>query len=655
MISVSVIPIVRGLPKDTLSYFSSFDIREGDLVVVMIGSREVTALVVEVRPIETTKLSLKKERFKMKKVIRALGPSPFSSALFTTAKRSALHFLTSTSSMLGLLLPLTLIDETLSAKSPTVARSTHELPQSEKCVLELPTDERRSLYRTLVREAFARNESCMIIAPTIIECIRIEQEVARGIGEYVYTLHSQLANPVIKKMIGEILSKTHPVLIIATPSFSTIPRRDLRTIILERESSSDYRTFDRNQIDWRVLLEILAEELHVRFILADTLLRFETLYRHQLKEFVELRPLTIAPREQKTFSIVNMLDDEATIKDKNKFKVFSSKTGKQIADSLRQRKHVFVLTHRKGLATTTLCQDCGHICACGRCGSPLVLYTDKIITKQKNQSATIKKVEERYFMCNRCRIVERANFACPYCKSWNLKEYGLGNERIIDELKKDFGDERVFPFDQSTIKTIRARELFIKKFYETEGGILVGTEQAIPYLKDIATVVVVSIDSMFSLPIYVVVEKALRLILLLRALAIDACIVQTRAPDNKVLTDIERSAYPKIIRDDLEERKELHYSPFVTTVRFIFKNNAPLTDELIQHPYVVELNTFAFNEVIRGKYISGTCVMVRIPTPYWEALMTLPPSPESMRCREMLIEMAQEALSTTINPEGLIQ
>jgi primosomal protein N' len=99
-------------------------------------------------------------------------------------------------------------------------------------------------------------------------------------------------------------------------------------------------------------------------------------------------------------------------------------------------------------------------------------------------------------------------------------------------------------------------------------GFLVGSEQAIPYLKDIATVIVVSIDSIFSLTLYTVVEKVLRLILILRTLATDACIVQTRAPDNTVLTDIERSAYPKIIRDDLEARRELHYSPYVTTVRF---------------------------------------------------------------------------------------
>jgi primosomal protein N' (replication factor Y) len=473
MISVSVIPIVRGLPKDTLSYFSSLDIHEGDLVVVMIGNREVTALVVEVRPIETSKLSLKKERFQMKKVIRLLGPSPFAHAVFATAKRASTHFLTSMSTMLGLLLPRYVLDEALAQKRPAKLKPSIELPQSEKCVLQLPYKERKSLYRTLVREAFARNESCMIIAPTIIECLRTKEEVARGIDEYVYTLHSQMTGPTIKKMLKEILKSTHPVLIIATPSFSTIPRDDIRTIIIERESSSEYRTLDRNHIDWRTILEMLAEELHIRCIIADTLLRFETLYRHQLRELVELRPLAIAPREQKTFSIVNMVHDEGETKRKGSFKIFSELSLTQIQESLKMRKHVFVLTHRKGLATTTLCQDCGHICACARCGSPLVLYKGKV-PKVASQSSTIKKVEERYFMCNHCRIVERSNFACPYCKSWNLKEYGFGNERIVDELKMKFGSEQVFSFDQSSIKTIHARDLFIKKFYEAEGGIFGG-------------------------------------------------------------------------------------------------------------------------------------------------------------------------------------
>ena len=81
------------------------------------------------------------------------------------------------------------------------------------------------------------------------------------------------------------LKNDKPVLIIATGSFLSIPRHDIRTIIVERENSHAYRTLGRPYLDIRKFAELLAKEIGSEIIFGDLMLRSETLKRFLIDAF----------------------------------------------------------------------------------------------------------------------------------------------------------------------------------------------------------------------------------------------------------------------------------------------------------------------------------------------------------------------------------
>ena len=70
---VSVIPIARGIGRETLTYFTARDVKEGMLVSVPLRARKVPALVLGVREGTADKTDIKAADFVLKKMGESKG------------------------------------------------------------------------------------------------------------------------------------------------------------------------------------------------------------------------------------------------------------------------------------------------------------------------------------------------------------------------------------------------------------------------------------------------------------------------------------------------------------------------------------------------------------------------------------------------------
>ena len=70
---------------------------------------------------------------------------------------------------------------------------------------------------------------------------KIALELGRGIEKYVFVLSGKMPKKKIMEEWKKIAEEKHPVLIIATKSFLSLPRRDFGAIIMDQESSSAYK------------------------------------------------------------------------------------------------------------------------------------------------------------------------------------------------------------------------------------------------------------------------------------------------------------------------------------------------------------------------------------------------------------------------------
>jgi primosomal protein N' (replication factor Y) len=409
-------------------------------------------------------------------------------------------------------------------------------------------------------------------------------------------------------MYNSAISENHPILIIGTGIFMSIPRHDIKTIILEHESSDVYKQISRPYIDIRSFAEVLSSIQKTKLIFGDTLLRPETIYRHEQGELGEiLSPLYRLPQTER--QVVVDMKEEVDEKGKKVFTIISNTAKKMIDTAISDNKSVFLFSVRKGLAPITVCNDCGNTLLCPSCSTPIVLYGSKQLTATKTTTP-------RIFMCNKCGRKEKTEISCPKCSSWNLTPLGIGTDKVYEEIKSLYSKVKIIQIDKGSTPTSKEAKDAITQFNKTPGSILIGTEMVFSYLQDeVHSSAVISLDGLFSIPSFNITQKILHIIEKLHSITSNNLIIQTRMPENKILQYILSGNVLPLCREDLKERKDFGYPPYKRLIKITFEGSTKETEkartfiENILGNYEPQIFS-AFVSRIKGQYITNTVIKV---------------------------------------------
>lgn len=647
MYIVTVIPIQKNPFKEYLTYFSSAIIPLGSIVSIPIRSRIIDAIVINIDEARNIKSDIKNADYQLKKIIKVKGDSPFNKSFFIACQKIKKYTVSNTGVVIKSLFPSPFFENINKLKeraksiedgSPNASQEAfRENIKHEKLIFQATPSDRLAFYRTLIREAFAKKESIFMCVPNHYDIDHFNKELARGIEKYVFTFHSDMTKKNLINMYNKAISESHPILIIGTGIFLSIPRHDIKTIILEHESSDTYKQIAKPYIDIRTFAEILSSIQKTKLILGDTLLRPETLYRHDQGEFGEISPpLYRLPQTER--QIVVDMKEEVDEKGKKIFTIISKATKKMIDVAVSSNKSVLLFSVRKGLAPITVCNDCGNTLLCPNCSIPIVLYGTRQITATKSTTP-------RIFMCNKCGRKEKTEVRCPKCSSWNLTPLGIGTDRVYEEIKNLYTKVKVIQIDKETTPTPKEAKSAIIEFGKNPGSILIGTEMVFSYLLDeVYSSAVISLDGLFSIPSFNITQKTLHIIEKLHYITTTNLIIQTRMPENKILQYILSGNVLPLCRLDLEERKDFGYPPFKRLIKITFEGTASDTEkarnfiEKILNNYEPQIFS-AFISKIRNQYITNTVIKInpnfwpliesdnkKIDETLYKTLSSLPPS-----------------------------
>ena len=162
------------------------------------------------------------------------------------------------------------------------------------------------------------------------------------------------------------LRSKHPVLIIATGIFLSIPRNDIGTIIVERENSRAYKQFARPFIDIKVSAEFFAEQKKAQIIFGDLPLKIETMWRYHEGQLDEFSPPKLRTIRGATQTLIDMKDIKH--QKAGHFEIISDELKNLISSAIDGPpppaggggENIFVFTVRRGLSPSTICRDCGN-------------------------------------------------------------------------------------------------------------------------------------------------------------------------------------------------------------------------------------------------------------------------------------------------------
>lgn len=619
MFIITVAPIKRGIPVDELSYFTSEDVLSGALVTVPLRGRQTPALVIRSIPAATAKSEIKRAEFALKKLDRIHAKHFFRKEFIEACEKTANYFATTTGAVIHSTFPNALI---LSKKVTALSAPQEEIEKpkrhGERYIFQAEDEERRAAYKSHIREVFARNRSCYFILPSVQDIEHTYAGLEKGIQEYTFILHGGLSKKELERRWEQITTMTHPVLIIGTPLFLAIPRYDIGSIILERESASAYMLQGRPFIDLRYFAEMFATAIGADIILGDLFLRTETLYRKETGEAEALqRPKYRLPSraQQEIVDMRSSGEQPAT----GKVAICSARLVEILEDVRAKGTQCFILGVRRGFAPMTVCGDCGTVVACERCSAPMVIH-------KKNQSSvpsprsSVKpgtETSSNVFLCHRCGFEKDTEILCSRCGGWRLTALGIGITQAQEAIMRRFPGAPIFRIDRDVIKNHKEAKAIVEKFYQTPGSILIGTEMAIPYLTlPLFAVAILSVNSLLTIPDFRMGERIFRLLLILREKAREHFLIQTRDPNIPLFTLATEGNIGEFLRTELDQRHRLGYPPFSTLLKFTHEGKkqegAAIMNEIEKTFGAYHPVTFpSFIARVKGKY--RTNALLKIP------------------------------------------
>lgn len=569
---VTVLPLEKGIFKTDLTYFTAKDIKNGSIVSVPIRNKKILALVISCQDVSNEKSGIKNMSFKLKKIDEIKKYSIFKNEFLESAFVLSSYFVSPKNSGIISLIPSIFREkydeiekfsnnnQDLPVQTGTI--NTSQNIKTEKLLFQANLEDRLSFYKTLIRGYFAQKKSVFIVLPTEYDLEIFYQSLSRGIENFTFLMHGGLKSKNIIKNYEQIINSSHGVLILGTTQFLSIPRADLGVIIVEHENSTAYKMIPRPHFDLRVFAELYASKINAKFILGDTLLRYETIARKEIDGFNEVYPMSFRTNFDGKIEILERNNKE---KD-SEFRILNDEIVEKIEDNLKNKKNIFIFSLRKGLATYTICKDCNETINCEKCLAPLVLYFSR-------------DGKKRMFICNKCNTGKDSETKCPNCGSWNLMPLGIGTETIFEEIKNKFPKNKIFKLDKESVKTSKEAENIIKEFEKpaspsqggNQGSILVGTEMAFFYLKEKVNLsIIASFDSLWSIPNYKISEKIIQLLLSIQEKTEKRIIIQTKNKNDSAILAFKSENLLPFVREELEDRKNLNYPPFKRFIKITF-------------------------------------------------------------------------------------
>lgn len=639
MYVIDVIPIAKNIGTNILSYFTSKNVSVGAIVTIPIRKRITHGIILSVRNAEEIKSELRQADFALKKIDDLKSTEFFSKEFMQMVSEVADYYATSSGAIMNILIPeyiLKNINKLKKAKSTESkntegADSERKLKIREKYAVQGDTEERYGNWKGLIRQEFARKKSVLIVLPTIEDTHHAYELLERGIKDYIFILNGSLTPKKIIETWNKIMSEKHPVTIISTGGFLSIPREDIETIIIEKENSRSYKVTRRPYLDIRHVAEILADKKETKLFFADDLLRTETLWRKSEGEIQEASPFKFRALSTASDSLLDMKADNRP-GEKN-FKILSTEVENLILKNRDESEQMVILTTRRGISPTTICGDCQTIVTCNNCSSPVVLH---------------EKNEKRFFMCHRCGERRSADEYCKTCVSWKLTTIGIGIDLIVQKIKEKFPDINVYKIDSdSTNSDEKNIKGILAKFRANPGNILVGTEMMLQYLHEkVENAAIISLDSLFALPDFRIGERIMYMLIRVRSLTTKQFLVQTRKSEEKVFEYGLKGNINDFYKAEIESRKNFNYPPFTTLIKITMEGKKDIIVKEMEQaqkmlePYEVEVFP-AFTHTVRGNFVLHG--LIRFST---EALL---PKDLLRKLRSL-----SPAISIKVDPETLL-
>lgn len=402
------------------------------------------------------------------------------------------------------------------------------------------------VYMDVIEKAINNGKSAIMLVPEIGLTPQIVGKFISRFGDVISVLHSKLSDSERYDEYRKITNGESKI-VIGTRSAIFVPFTNIGVIIIDEEHTLSYKQDNNPRYSAINVAEWRSKYHNCPLVLGSATPSLESFAKagnhvYKLLTLTERAGGSVLPN-------VNIVDMKEEVK-KGNF-ILSDMLKNKIGEVLDRGEQAIILLNRRGYSSTISCKECGYVYKCPNCD----------ITYTYHKSSNNLK-------CHYCGYSMVLPNKCSICGSDNLKDYGLGTEKLEETLNSLY-KARIVRMDVDTTSKKGQHQKIIDDFGEHKYDILIGTQMIAKGLDfPLVTLVgVVSIDSSLTSPDYRASENTFQLLSQVSGRAGRSenkgeVIVQTFNPDHYAITLAKNHDYIDFYKEEMKIRKMLKYSPY---------------------------------------------------------------------------------------------
>jgi len=421
------------------------------------------------------------------------------------------------------------------------------------------------VYMQLVQKALDLGASALVLVPEISLISQTEKRFRMRFGDTIAVIHSGLTKGEKFDQWLRIAEKQVRI-VIGARSAIFAPLENLGLIIVDEEHDSSYKQENGLKYNARDLAVVRAKLDDAVCVLGSATPSVQSYHNTETGKFKELR-LTkrVSDRPMPHIELVDL----KTYRDYPGIRSFITPPLEEaIARALHNKEQVLLFLNRRGYANYPVCATCGETMKCVSCDVSLTLHQSK-----------------NAYRCHMCGYMIPSNSKCRVCNSSNIKNLGIGTERIEAAVKALFPEAAVARMDQDTTVRTGSMVKLLKDIKDRRTDVLVGTQMIAKGhdFPGITLVGVICADQSLNFPDFRSCERTFQLLAQVAGRAgrgdkPGLVIMQTYNPDHFSILAAEKQDFREFYAQEIIFRQGLGYPPFSRMIQIrISGKNKPET------------------------------------------------------------------------------
>ncbi len=316
------------------------------------------------------------------------------------------------------------------------------------------------VYVRCIRKVIEQGRQAIVLIPEISLTYQTIKYFTRYFGDRVTMVNSRLSSGERYDQFERAKNGDVDVVIGPRSALFT-PFERLGLIIIDEEHEGSYKSDNPPKYHARETAIKRAELEGASVILGSATPSVESYKRAMAGEFkLWTMDERVSGRQMAETSIVDLREE---LRRGNR-SIVSDELAADITDRLDRHEQIMLFINKRGYNSFVSCRSCGDVIKCPHCD----------VSMTKHMSVAGGKLR-----CHYCGYTMNEPDTCPSCGSRLIGGYGVGTEKVEQEINRMFPRARTLRMDRDTTSKKNSHEQILESFGRGDADILIGTQMIV--------------------------------------------------------------------------------------------------------------------------------------------------------------------------------